>query len=176
MTTEKSLRWLLFSALCYSLLLATSCKKTMDNEFSITANPEVLRRLKVNILYLDNGTNPLLTYYNKGEFNKYRGEVEGYVLYVNYNDVLFFRAQCDWDPEHFAYSKRKGITLEEFEGKIYANIFFLESQEKQERRYDSSTEMLSLEDAKMKYQNDFHPMSWREHLSLEKKFRLTFSP
>jgi hypothetical protein len=176
MTAKKPLRWLLFSVLFYSLLLATGCSNPMDNHFAISGSPDILKQLKINVLYLDNNTTPLLTYYNKGEVHTHQSAVEGYVLYINYNDVLFFRAYCDLNPDYFAYSKRKSITIEQVNGKFYANIVFLKSQEEQQKRYDSSTEMHSFQDAMIKYQNDFSPIAWSEQLSLEKKFRLTLSP
>lgn len=153
-----------------------SCGKKMNNDFIINASPEILRQLKVNILYMDNRTNPLITYYNKGERHTHQDEVSGYVVYINYNDEWFLRASCDRNPEYFEYSAKKSIAIERREEKLYVNVIFLREQEEQEKRYDISTQMLSLQDALVKYQDDFHPVAWRKHLSLEDKLRLTLSP
>lgn len=175
MITGKPLPWLLFSSLLGTVLLAASCGKTMDNNFIINGSPEILKQLKVNVLYLDNVSSPLSTYYNKGIFHKHQGAAEGYVLYVNYNDVLFFRTYSDRNPEYFEYSAKKSITIEQFDNKFHVNVIFLRDQEGQAKVYDSSTQMHTLEDAMVKYSNDFHPATWREQLSLESKLKLTSS-
>jgi len=145
----------------------------MNNDFAINGSPEILKQLKVNVLYLDNGTSPLNTYYNKGAVHTYTSAVEGYVLYINYNDALFFRAQCDLNPEYFDYSSKKSVTVEQIDKKFYANVVFLRKQEGREKRYDSSTQMVALNDALVQYQDEFQPVLWREPVSLEDKFKLT---
>lgn len=145
----------------------------MNNEFVVNGSPEILGQLKVNVLYFDNDTSPLFTYYKKGETHAYEGAAEGYVLYINYKDALFFRAYCDRNPEHFEYSTKKGITVEQRDEKFYANVVFLKSQEEQERRYDASTQMLTLRDALATYQDEFHPATWPKRIPLESRLGLS---
>lgn len=146
----------------------------MKNWFAIDGRDDILRKLKINVLDLDEDDNPMSTYYNEGVFLGHGGVSERCVLYLNYNEELFYRSSCDLNPEYFEYSKSKQITVERVEDRLHVNVVFLRSQETERRRYDASTQMLSWNDAAARYHDDYHPVAWVRNRSLEEKFLLTF--